>query len=62
MRVEVAGPRLLELADLRPQPPDGELGEHVRVGLAGDQRVKHRAPRLAHDVRRDRVQLDPGVL
>jgi hypothetical protein len=46
MGVEVAGQRLLELADLRPQPPDGELREHVGIGLAGDERVEHRAPDL----------------
>src|SRR3954454_3966985 len=39
-----------------------ELGEHVRVGLAGDERVEHVAPGLAHDVCRDGVELDAGVL
>ena len=61
MGVEVSGERLAQRGDLLAHLPARELGEHVRVGLAGDQRVEHVAPGLAHDVRRDGVELDAGV-
>src|SRR3954466_7344860 len=41
--------------------PPRELRQHVRIGLAGDQRVEHVAPGLAHHVRCDAVELDAGV-
>ena len=62
MRVEVPGQRLAQRGDLLAHLPARELGEHVRVGLAGDQRVEHVAPGLAQDVRGDAVELDAGVL
>ena len=40
----------------------GELGEHLGVGGAVDQRVEHRPAGDAEDVGRDAVELDPGVL
>lgn len=39
----------------------GELGQHLRIGGARHERVKHRAPGPAEQLRRDRVQLDAGV-
>ena len=42
--------------------PLRELGEHLRVGRAGDERVEHRAAGDAEDVGGDAVELDPGVL
>ena len=39
-----------------------ELGEHLGVGRALDQRVEHRPAGDAEDVGRDAVELDPGVL
>ena len=44
------------------QPALGQLGEHLGVGGAGDERVEHRAAGHAEDVGRDAVELDPGVL
>jgi hypothetical protein len=61
MRVEVSGERLAQRGDLPAHLSARQLGEHVRVGLAGDQRVEHVAPGLAQDVRRDGVELDAGV-
>ena len=59
--VEVSGERLAQRGDLLAHLLARQLGEHVRVGLAGDQRVEHVAPGLAQDVRGDRVELDAGV-
>ena len=60
--VEAALERLLQRRDLGAQPALGQLGEHLGVGRAVDQRVEHRAARDAEDVGRDAVELDPGVL
>ena len=60
--VEVSGERLAQGGDLLAHLPPRQFGEHVRVGLAGDQRVEHVAPGLAHDVRHDGVEFDAGVL
>ena len=39
--VEVSGERLAQGGDLLAHLPPRQFGEHVRVGLAGDQRVEH---------------------
>jgi hypothetical protein len=39
-----------------------ELGQHRRVGRAGQERVEHRPPGDAEDVAGEAVELDPGVL
>src|SRR6266508_5089056 len=39
--VEAADERLLERRDLRAQLAPGELGEQLRVGAAGDERLQH---------------------
>ena len=54
--------RFFERRDLGAQLALGEIGKHGRVGRARDERVEHRAPGLAKNVRRDAVQLDAGVL
>jgi hypothetical protein len=62
MGVEVAFERLAQRGDLLAHLAAREVGEHLGVGRAGDQRVEHVAPGLAHHVGRDAVELDPGVL
>ena len=52
---------LAQRGDLLAHLSARELGEHVRVGLAGDQRIEHVAPGLAQDVSGDGVELDAGV-
>jgi hypothetical protein len=42
LRVEAALERLPERRDLRTQLAASELGEQLRVGRAGDERVEHR--------------------
>jgi hypothetical protein len=59
---EPALQRQPQVGDLHPHPGLGEVGEHRWVAFAGDQRLEHRAGGLAHHIRGDRVQLDPGVL
>jgi len=54
--------RVLERGELLAQPAPGEVGEHVGIGGARDERVEHRAARDTEDVRRDAVKLDAGVL
>jgi hypothetical protein len=51
--VEVSGERFAQGGDLLAHLSARQIGENLRVGLAGDQRVEHVAPGLAHDVRRD---------
>jgi DNA anti-recombination protein RmuC len=60
-RLEAALQRLAQRWELLAQLAASQLGEHVGVGRAGDQRVEHRAAALAEDVGRDAVELDPGV-
>src|SRR3954454_24048016 len=59
--VEVARQRFARGGDLLAHLPPRELRQRVRIGLAGDQRVEHVAPGLAHHVRCDAVELDAGV-
>jgi hypothetical protein len=47
--------------DLGSQPALGKIGQDLRVGGAGDERVEHRAPGRAEDVGGDAVELDAGV-
>jgi len=54
--------RLSQGWDLLAQLPPREVREHLRVSLAGDQRVEHVTGGSAPDVRGDAVELDPGVL
>ena len=54
--------RFSERGDLRAQRALGELGEHVWVVGAGDQRVEHPPCGHAEHLGGDRGQLDPGVL
>ncbi len=61
MSIEVARERLAQSGDLLAHLPARQVGQDLGVGLAGDQCVEHVTPGLAHDVRRDRVELDPGV-
>jgi hypothetical protein len=61
MGVDMPLQGLAQRGDLLAHLPAGQLGEHRRVALAGDQRVEHVAPGLAQDVRRDGVELDAGV-
>src|SRR3954471_12119037 len=61
MGVEVSGERLAQGGDLLAHLPPRQFGEDRGIGLAGDERVEHVAPGLAHDVCRDGVELDAGV-
>jgi hypothetical protein len=54
--------RLHERVALLAQRPAGQLGQPLRVGLAGDQRLQHGAAGGAQDLARDRGELDVGVL
>ena len=60
--VKAALQRLPERWDLDPQLALGKLGEDLGVGRAVHERVEHRPAGLPEDVRRDAVELDPGVL
>jgi hypothetical protein len=59
---EVPGERLLQPVDLGAHPAAGQLCEHLRVVLAGDQRGHHLPPRHPEDVAGHHRQLDLGVL
>jgi hypothetical protein len=59
---EAALQRLAQRGDLLAQRALGQLGEHVGVVGAGDQRVEHLAGRDAEHLGGDRGELDPGVL
>jgi hypothetical protein len=54
MLAEPALKCLGQLGDPGPQPPPGQARQHVRVTLPSDQRLEHRPPRDAQDVRGDR--------
>jgi len=62
MGFEPAGQRLPQLRDLPPHRPAGQLGQHSRVTLAGDQRFQHLPAGHAVQAGYHRVQLDLGVL
>jgi len=62
LAVEASDERFAQGGDLLAQPAARELGEDFGVGRALHQGVEHVAPGLAHDVRRDRPELDPRVL
>jgi hypothetical protein len=53
--------RLAQLGELGPQPPPGQLSQHLGVAFPGHQGGQHRPARGAQHVGGDRVQLDPGV-
>jgi hypothetical protein len=58
---EPAPQGLAELGELGPQPPLGQLGQHLPVALAGDQGSQHRPPRHAqHRWRRPSLSLLPA--
>ena len=59
--VEATFQRLPERGDLLTQAALRQLGEHLGVSRSVDQRVEHRATRLAQQVRCDAVQLDVAV-
>jgi len=48
--------RFLQRGDLGAQFALREVGEHLGVRRARDERVEHRAPGLAENVQRDTVQ------
>jgi hypothetical protein len=54
--------RLAELGKLGPQPPLGQLGQHLGVALPGDQRLQHRPTRGAQHISGDRFELDASIL
>jgi hypothetical protein len=58
---EVAGERLLQQADLGSHAAPGQLRQHLRVTLAGDQRGQHVASGHAEDVRGDHAEFDLRV-
>ena len=60
--VEVPGQRLGQIGDLAPHPALRQLGEPQRIGFAVDHRGQHRPRRHRLQARRDRGQLDAGVL
>jgi hypothetical protein len=59
---ETPAQRLAQRGDLAPQHALGQLGEHIRITLADDQRGEHRAAGDPEHVGGDRAQLDPGIL
>ena len=59
---EPALERFAQRGDLLAQRALGQLGEHVGIVSAGDQRVEHLPGRDAEHLGGDRGQLDPGVL
>ena len=59
---EPAGQRLGQVADLLAQHAAGQVSQHRRVTLAGDQRFDHRPAGHAESIGGHRVQLDPAVL
>jgi hypothetical protein len=52
VRPEVSDQGLLQLGELLAQPTVRELRELGSIGLSGNQRGQHRAPRFAQDIRR----------
>ena len=62
VRLEATLQGFAQRGDLGAQPALGEVGQHLGIGGAADERVEHRATGDAEDVGRDAVELDPGVL
>ena len=62
MAGEAALQRFAQGGDLLAQRPLGQLGEHLWVVGAGDQRVEHPPGGHAEHLGGDRGELDPGVL
>ena len=60
--VEAALQRISERGDLLRQPALGQIGQHVGVRRAGNERVEHRPAGLAQQIRRDAIELDVAVL
>ena len=60
--IEPADERLLAARDLDPHPGTGQVGQHHRVALAGDQCGHHRPAGDPEDVAGHHRHLDPGVL
>jgi hypothetical protein len=58
---EVAGEGLFQHGDLGAHAAPGQLREHLRVPLPGDQRCEHVAAGDPEDVGDDRADLDAGV-
>jgi hypothetical protein len=61
MIVEAAGEGLHQGGVLDAEPSSGQLGQHLRIALAGDQRLQHGPARDAEDVGGHRGKLDQGV-
>jgi len=57
MGVKVPCQRLAQGGDLLAHLAPRELGQDLRIGGAGDERVEHVAARFAEDVRGDTVEL-----
>ncbi|WP_448622207.1 hypothetical protein [Geodermatophilus sp. URMC 65] len=60
--IEVPGQRLDQLRDFDPHLAAGQLGQHGRIALTGDQCGQHRPRGDAGQTGGDRRQLDRGVL
>ena len=58
---EVAGEGLFQHGDLGAHAAPGQLCQHLRVPLPGDQRGEHVPPGDPEDVGDDRAELDAGV-
>ena len=50
-----------QVRDLGPHPAAGQLGQHPRIPLPGDQRFDHVPGRQGGDAGRHRIDLDAGV-
>jgi hypothetical protein len=59
--VEAAGQRFGQRRDLDPHAAPGQLGEHLRIPFASDQRAQQRPRRDRGQAGSDRRQLDRGV-
>jgi hypothetical protein len=59
---EVAGEGLFQHGDLGAHAAPGQLRQHLRVPLPGDQRGEHVPPGDPEYVGDDRAELDAGVL
>jgi hypothetical protein len=62
LAAEAASERLAQGGKLLPQPALGELGEHVWIVRAGDQRLEHPPAGGTEHPAGDRGELDAGVL
>ena len=59
---KAADERPAQRGQLLPQRPARQVGQHDRIGRAGDQGAQHRPSARAHHVRDDARQLEAGVL